>query len=109
MVDLGLATLSRSEIAAFLIVFRDTRQGGLARVGLSDMARRSGMSRSSASRAVRSLVRRGVLFVVKQGVPGKASLYSLLGPDDLRRLYPATANWLDSPARKENVRMDATK
>ena len=38
-VDHGLADLSRSEIAVYMILFRDTRPTGLARTSLTELSR----------------------------------------------------------------------
>ncbi len=41
-VDHGLAELSRSEIAVYMTLFRDTRPTGLARTSLTELSRRGG-------------------------------------------------------------------
>jgi hypothetical protein len=66
-VDVGLRHLSRSEIVAYLILLRDTKPDGRARTSYSDIAARGGISRRSAISAVRSLVDRGVLEVLRRG------------------------------------------
>jgi hypothetical protein len=96
-VDLGLAKLPRSQIATYLVLFRDTRPTGLARTGLSDLARRGGMSRRQATRALRELIRRGAVHVIRPGVPGKATIYSIYSPDVLHRLNPTLSSWLQAP------------
>lgn len=53
-VDFTLAELSRAEIAVWLILYRDTRDG-TARTGMTDMARRAGCSRWAVVSAVRKL------------------------------------------------------
>jgi hypothetical protein len=94
-VDQGVRTLPRSELAVYLILLRDTRPDGTARAGLDDLARRGGMSRWSASRAVRSLVAKGVLRIVRRGVPGKPTLYTVFPPAAFKSLNPIAAQWLD--------------
>ena len=47
-VDFTLAELSRAEIAVWLILYRDTRDG-TARTGMADLARRAGCDRSTIS------------------------------------------------------------
>jgi hypothetical protein len=65
--DRGMADLSRGELAAWLILYRDTKRGGTARTSLYDLARRGGMNRQTASRAVGKLARRKMLQVLKRG------------------------------------------
>jgi hypothetical protein len=93
-VDFGLAGLSRSEIAVWLIIFRDTKPSGLARTSLSDQARRGGMSRRQATRALRALIRRGAVHVIRKGVVGKATIYSIYPPDVLGEICPQIGRWL---------------
>ena len=66
-VDAGLAGLSRAELAAWLILYRDTKPDGAARTSIDDLARRGGMDRRTALRAVRGLEGRRMLRVVSRG------------------------------------------
>ena len=66
-VDLGLRQLSRSEIAAYLILLRDTKPDGTALTSYADIATRGGMTRRAAIAAVRSLLKRGVVEIVRRG------------------------------------------
>ena len=66
-VDNGMADLSRAELAVWLILYRDTKRDGTARASLDDLARRGGMNRQTASRAVGRLVRRNMLQVLRRG------------------------------------------
>jgi DNA-binding MarR family transcriptional regulator len=93
-VDEGARKLSRSELVTYLILLRDTKPDGTARAGLNDLAERGGMSRKSASRAVGSLIAKGVLRVVRRGVPGKATLYTVFPEAAFRELNPIAAQWL---------------
>jgi hypothetical protein len=93
-VDEGARHLCRSELATYLILLRDTKPDGTARAGLNDLAERGGMSRKSASRAVQSLIARGVLRIVRRGVPGKATLYTLFPRGAFQELNPVAAQWL---------------
>ncbi|MBX6314024.1 MAG: transcriptional regulator [Isosphaeraceae bacterium] len=82
-----MAPLSRGELAVWLILYRDTKPSGLARTALGDLARRAGMSRRTAARAVRQLVRRRMLQVVQQGGLNR-------GPSAYRVFpFPAPENW----------------
>jgi hypothetical protein len=65
-VDFSLAELSRVEIAVWLILYRDTRDG-TARTSYDDLSRRAGCNRRSVTRAVRRLERLGLLRVVHRG------------------------------------------
>jgi DNA-binding IclR family transcriptional regulator len=73
-----MEALSRSELATWLILFRDTRDG-LARTSLEDIARRGGMARRTAWRAVQGLQKKGLLKVVRRGGLGRGpSAYQVL-------------------------------
>jgi hypothetical protein len=65
-VDFTLAQMSRAEIAVWLTLYRDTRDG-TARTGMTDMARRAGCSRRSVVSAVQRLEKLGLLKVVHRG------------------------------------------
>jgi DNA-binding MarR family transcriptional regulator len=69
-VDLGVRHLSRSEIAAYLVLLRDTKPDGTARTSFGSIASRRGMSQRQAVRAVQSLIRLGVVEVVRRGGRG---------------------------------------
>jgi DNA-binding MarR family transcriptional regulator len=98
-VDHGLRRLKRSEAAAYAVLLRDTKSDGTARAGLADLAERGGMSRRNAIRAIGALVKRGTVRVVRPGVPGKATLYTVFDPDTFRRLNPTAAGWLADPPK----------
>ena len=66
-VDSVMTDLSRSELAVWLTLYRDTKRDGTARTSLSDVARRGGMDRQTASRAVGRLARRKMLQVLRRG------------------------------------------
>jgi IclR helix-turn-helix domain len=66
-VDVEMADLkTRAEIAVWLVLYRDTRDG-TARTGISDIARRAGCNRSTVFRALRRLEERSLLTKVSQG------------------------------------------
>jgi hypothetical protein len=65
-VDFALADLSRAEIAVWLVLYRDTRDG-TARTSYDDLARRAGCNRRNVGRAARRLERLGLLKVVHRG------------------------------------------
>src|SRR5262245_45211953 len=66
-VDSGMADLSRAELAVWLALYRDTKRDGTARASLADLARRAGIDRQTASRAVGRLARRKMLQVGRPG------------------------------------------
>jgi hypothetical protein len=65
-VDFTLADLNRAEIAVWLILYRDTRDGS-ARTSMSDLARRAGCSRRNVVRAVQHLEKQRLLKVIYRG------------------------------------------
>jgi len=65
-VDCSLADLSRSEIAVWLLLYRDTRDG-TARTSQENIAKRSGTSVRHVRKALASLTAAGLLTVVFQG------------------------------------------
>jgi hypothetical protein len=65
-VDFAIAELSRAEIAVWLILFRDTRDG-TARTSYDDLARRAGCNRRNVGRAIRRLEWLGLLKIVHRG------------------------------------------
>jgi hypothetical protein len=65
-VDFTLAELSRREIAVWLVLFRDTRDG-TARTSYDDIARRAGLNRRNVGRALRQLEGQGLVQVVHRG------------------------------------------
>lgn len=65
-VDCSLAELSRSEVAVWLVLYRDTRDGTV-RTSQENIAKRSGTSVRHVKRALASLTAAGLLTVVFQG------------------------------------------
>ena len=77
-VDETLSTLCRGDIAVWLILYRDTRDG-TARTAQSDLARRSDMSVRGVAKAIKRLEKRGLLKVVYRGGLNRgASRYRVL-------------------------------
>ena len=78
-VDFGLAGLSRAEVAVWLVLYRDSRDG-TARTSYDDLARRGGLNRRSVGRALRSLEGRGMVKAIRKGGLGRGpSSYRLRG------------------------------
>ena len=65
-VDCSMAGLSRAEALAWLVLYRDTRDG-TARTSHADIARRIGTTRRTVTSAVGRLRRRGLLTLVYRG------------------------------------------
>jgi hypothetical protein len=65
-VDCSMADLSRAELAAWLVLYRDTRNG-TARTSAEDIGRRIGTSKRAVLDALASLRKRGLLTRVYRG------------------------------------------
>jgi len=65
-VDFTLRDLGRAEMAVWLVLWRDTRDG-TARTAYDDLARRAGLNRRNVGRAIRRLETRGLVQVVHRG------------------------------------------
>jgi hypothetical protein len=65
-VDFALADLSRRDIAGWLVLYRDTRDG-TARTSYDDLTRPAGLNRRNVGRAIRGLEGWGLVKVVHRG------------------------------------------
>jgi hypothetical protein len=65
-VDASMVDMTRVEALAWIILFRDARNGTVC-TGMSDIARRAGCSKRAVVDAVGSLVAKGLLSVVRKG------------------------------------------
>lgn len=65
-VDFDLANLTRNEIAVWLVLWRDTKNG-TARTAQSDIARRAGIVRRTVVRVLSTLEAKGLLQRVHRG------------------------------------------
>ena len=65
-IDYSLAGLTRAEIAVWIVLYRDTKDG-TARTSYDDIARRAGLNRRSVGRSLRLLEGRGLVSVVRRG------------------------------------------
>lgn len=65
-VDCGMVGLSRSELATWLVLYRDTRDG-TARTSATDIARRIGTDRRTVTDALRGLRQRRLITLVYRG------------------------------------------
>lgn len=65
-VDCSMADLSRAELATWLVLWRDTKDGTV-RTSMLDVARRIGTTRRAVVNAVAKLAERGLLTVLFRG------------------------------------------
>jgi len=65
-VDSSMAGLTKSEIATWLVLYRDTRNGSVA-ISQANIARRAGVSDRAVRLAISKLVKVGLLQVLSQG------------------------------------------
>jgi len=70
-VDGIMGTLPRAAALTWVCLYRDTKPDGLARTAVTDLARRVGGDRRTVLRALRLLVERGLLEVVRRGGLGR--------------------------------------
>lgn len=78
-VDVALANLTRSELATWLVLYRDTRNGTV-RTSQADIGRRGGLSVRAVAEAIRTLKRKGLVTVVYRGGIGRGvSVYRVHG------------------------------
>lgn len=75
-VDGVMHGLPRAAALTWLCLWRDTKPSGVARTAVSDLARRIGGNRSTAMRAIKLLIDRGLVEVVYRGGLGRGvSMY----------------------------------
>jgi hypothetical protein len=70
-VDGVMGTLPRAPAFVWFTLYRDTKPDGLARTAVTDLAERAKVDRSTVIRALRLLVERGRLEVVRRGGLGR--------------------------------------
>lgn len=80
-VDDTMKTLEFRASLAWFTLWRNTKPNGLAKIAISDLARRMGCSKYTAKRAIRDLSRAGLLTVVALGSKYRGvSIYRLTTP-----------------------------
>jgi hypothetical protein len=80
-VDVALAKASEAELRVWLVLYREVRPGGLARAGMTDIARRAGMTRRAVVKGINGLKRHGLIEVAARGsINGTPNSYRLLNP-----------------------------
>ena len=78
-VDLVLRDLSGGEVAVWLVLFRDARDGK-ARTGITDLATRCGMSRRGITKALALLKEKRLVEVIRRGsAAGAPNVYAVRG------------------------------
>ncbi len=81
-VDNTMKTLDFRASLAWFTLWRNTKPTGLARIAISDLARRMGCSRDTAKRAIKDLKNAGLLTVVAPGSMSRGvSTYRLKPPE----------------------------
>lgn len=79
-VDAMLRDAGSAESRVWLVLYRDAR-GTVARVGMTDIARRAGLSRRAVVKAVGDLKARGLVEVAERGtIDGRPNTYRLKMP-----------------------------
>lgn len=78
-VDMTMRGLSGRAALAWVVLWRDTKPNGIARTGITDLARRMGCSTATAKRALAELRTRKLIEVADRGrLGGGPSSYRLL-------------------------------
>jgi MarR family len=107
----GIRTMNRSEGFTWLILYGDMKPDGFSRTSRSEVVRRGGMSKAQATRALQSLIARGLVTRVCEGYPGKATLYTLFVLPNLVKFSPAAkaliAKTNDKTCRMNGVRKES--
>jgi hypothetical protein len=79
-VDVELRTLTRAELAVWLVLYRDTKPDGTARTGQTDLARRAGVTTRGVRKALTRLIAVGLVEVIRRGRLGCGpSVYRVRG------------------------------
>jgi hypothetical protein len=92
-VDFTLRDLSRPELAVWLVLWRDTRDG-IAKTGQANIAKRAGLSERTVRRTIGRLAGRGLLLVVRRG--------GLRQGPSAYRVFPMSKERLDSLGKTTN-------
>lgn len=86
-VDFTLRDLTRPDLAVWLVLYRDTKDG-IAKTAQSDIARRTGLCDRTLRRSINRLTDRGLLSVVRRG--------GLRQGPSVYRVFPMSRERLDS-------------
>lgn len=88
-VDVGLRDLSRSELATWLVLWRDERDG-VSRTSAGAIAQKAGISRRSVVSAMATLRRRGMLVQKHRGGLNRGSSVYRLRPIGKEHVKPTS-------------------
>ena len=78
-VDVSMRELNGGEIAVWLVLYRDTRNG-IAQTSQADIARRAGVKDRTVRRAIGQLMELGLVTLIYQGGPNRGpSKYQVRG------------------------------
>lgn len=79
-IDFTMRELTRSELVAWLTLFRDTKQDKTAQTGQADIGRRGGASKRAVQTALKQLETKGLVTIRRRGrLNTGASVYSVQG------------------------------
>lgn len=82
LIDLALPKLKRTEVAAWLLLYRHAKPDGTVTASVADLARRAGSSERMMRYALERMERRGLLLRIKRGtLAGGPSVWRLLTPE----------------------------
>ena len=80
-VDGAMSQCTAAEVRVWLVLYREVKPGGLARIGMGQISRVAGIERRSVVRALEVLKRRKFVEVVTRGtINGMPNAYRLLIP-----------------------------
>ena len=80
-VDGTMSQCTAAEVRVWLVLYREVKPGGLARIGMGQISRVAGIERRSVVRALEVLKRRKFVEVVTRGtINGMPNAYRLLIP-----------------------------
>ena len=80
--DRAMPALRRSELAAWLLLYRHAKPDGTVSAGIADLARRAGCCESAMRRALKRLQSAGLVDRIKRGtLAGGPSVWRLLMPE----------------------------
>lgn len=89
-IDYMMVDLTRAELATWLVLYRDTRNG-VVQASIDAIAKRTGTSRQHTQKAITSLQRRGFIEQIKKGaINSGASIYRVktLSAKDAITVHP---------------------
>lgn len=98
-VDNTIGSLNRAEVAVWMVLYRDTRDG-TARTAQSDIAKRSGCNRRSVCRALKSLEQKGLVEIMYRGGVNRGLSRYRVAPSSRLALPPRRSRSKAHPASR---------